>query len=350
MPSETAASSLDDAAAAIEAEEFDALEAAIEDLEAAYDAVEASESARFRRAVAARADVAPSGEPFETLNRYAKLHTSVELGRVTALSGAALFAARPAADDPEDLAGSLSELADRERTFADLAGPTDDALADVELPALVALASVEAPTEPVVKGGTVEVAATVESVGDDPAADVTLAQASDLSLSPAAADAATLAPGETLSATFSGEATVAGEVDVTLSVSSADAGERERTVTVDVLDKTEATAIAVGTLSDLRDRVEAVFDGGRERSLLAKLEAASDSVDRARGFRESGRGKQANDQLGTASRQVGAFLNELDTVGRGRGRDGLSPAVERSLRELAAAVTDQLARAQRAAV
>lgn len=355
MSTDAVVAALEDLAAALEATDLDptaldAAEGALDRLDAAYDAVEAAEAVRQRRVLAARAAVSEQGGDVSALVDYATAQTAAEAGRVGALAGTAAFLDRPTGTDPSALADSLSDLADRERALGDLAGPAEDAAAGVDLPPLLAVTGVTAPEGPVVLGGTFEVGATVRSAGDATATGVAVSAGGDLPTDPGTASVGDLPPGESATVAFAVEASEAGTATVDLSATADDADGVDRSATVEVLDKAGAAGLAGGTLSDLEATIEAAFDGGRERSLLAPLEAAGDSVERAVEFAAEDRGKQADNQLNTASRQVGAFLNQFETLDSGRPRDGPSDLVVRTVRGLAESVADQIALARRAPV
>lgn len=89
--------------------------------------------------------------------------------------------------------------------------------------------------------------------------------------------------------------------------------------------------------------------GGFERSLLQKLDAADSSLQRVRRFVDKEREKQANNQLNTASQQIGALLNAFDAQSSNGNRD-LPPALERRIEQQAAAIIENVVTAKDAAI
>lgn len=136
------------------------------------------------------------------------------------------------------------------------------------------------------------------------------------------------------------------------SVQSDGAGGDEAKIPVEVNGKGEFARTALRLVRALIQRIERTkqLSGGREQSLLSKLDGTTESLERAIDFVESGRAKQANNQLNVASRKLGAFFNQFEALTRNRGKKKLEldEAVEKTIVELIETAINRISDARRA--
>lgn len=174
-------------------------------------------------------------------------------------------------------------------------------------------------TDPVSLGAEISVELEIGNVGDEPTTDVTAAVESG-SLSRAKSTTFDeLEPGDPEQVTFTFEADEAGALDFEASVESEPAGRAEDSTEVTSETKEGFVQEVVELLAELRERTtDTIAHGGTARSITSKLDAASESLDRALAEIDDGRAKQANNAITTAMNQLGAVLNAIEDQ-RGRG-------------------------------
>lgn len=364
MPSTNAPGILRDFADAVDADDPDAASTALEELETEYEAVSDDETVRVSRALSARDHVGDlSLDVKDQMDDYANTHVGIEQLRASVLMSGAVYLADPTKVDASSVSDDARTLADEEESFVDVAAETDDGLADVSLPASLAVVDVAESEGGVPKGDPFSVSASVINTGGEPASNVVLSASATTGVEPDSTSTDTLAPDEELAQTFTVEADSTGEVGLELEGDADDVEGATRDVTVVVRDKRGLTEFVEGSLEELHERIDDsdAITGGTERSLLAKVEAAQGSVDRALSFVDEGRAQQANNQLGTGINQLGALLNELDAGSDGNGTNksngngnrrgnggGIPPALRRGLEGQTEGAIDSLTLARRA--
>lgn len=339
---------LEDLRSAIESDGTASALDALDDLADAYESLAAAERPRIERAkVVTRATA--GDEPGAALS-FLEETTTAQLNRAGALVALRSALAYPERTD-EDPAALVETLLERERTVAAAGEAAADRLAEVSLPALPVVVSVSTPEGPVGKGSTADVSATVLNAGDEPATGLsaTVEVPDGLAVVDGATVANELAPRESTTVTATLRAEAAGDHVVTVEVTGDPDRDAVETDQVEVLAKGGFVDRVGRQLDLLRSRVEEASppSGGQQRQLLAKLDAAADSVERAEDHVERGQAKQANDALTAASRQVGAFVNAVEATGGG---NRLPEDRRVAFAEAAADVVDLLAAARDAAI
>lgn len=197
-------------------------------------------------------------------------------------------------------------------------------------------------------------------MGNEPIEGVLVESPTDLAASPSAVTIGSLAAGETATATFTLPTDEPGQYRALFTVDTDDGGSDRRDISYEVRDIGGFSDLGCTMIEEMIDALEEsdAVTGGRQRSLTAKLEAACDSLDRASSFEEDGRGRPAENQLDTATRQLGAFLNQLEAVGAetdertgngpggGNNRPSFPEELQRVLSSQAEAVIDRVATAK----
>lgn len=323
MPSQNASDALDDLKAGVEASDVAAVKQAVDDLQAEYDRIEASEQVLLQQAVTARDKTSLSRERRQKLDSLARTIASVSLPRSSVLTFGAYYVTEPSRVDDSQVLDAADALAAEESTLAEAAEQADPVLDEVELPPALAFVGVEEPTDAVPKGSTLESTVTVRNVGDSPAEGVAVSAESGLPVSPERADIGALAPDSDATATFAVSASTAGTFTVEFTGDGENVDDASESVEVTVLDKG-------GYLDRIQDDLdgtmqtlgEADLPRGTAKGVEAKLEAAIRKVDDAERFVDRGKAKQANNMLGAAANVLGAALNQLDAGRNGNGKGG----------------------------
>lgn len=327
----------------------------LERLEAEYGDVSAEESVLLGQALHARDHLDIPMAQRETLNEFAHAATNVEMSRGSFLTSGAAYVTNPAAaGDPAELVDAASGLRDEEQQLAEQSATARSVLDDASLPASLEVVETDSPKGPHLKGQPFTVLVGLSNVGDEPAAGVTGEVTTDVAVSPTDVTVGSLGGGETATLEFEVAAETAGQVTLRLRFHSDDAGSASEVLRFEVVDKATMISHAAGSLDDLVTFLQgADLPKGLRNALLKKVRAARGSVDRAESMLSAGKVKQANDQLGTASKQLGALLNQLDADGlaggNGKGDGASLPSdVRRTVESAAEAAIDQVTLARRA--
>lgn len=315
---------------ALEGADYRDAKATAERLFDAYDRREPDERAVVERVKAANRGPLGRGEtgPFSDFLATVR---EVQLSRAGASTSLGLLLATPEGNSEDvDLRAVASDLLDQERKLRDESEAVQSRLDSATLPASPRLLAVDGPQRAVPTGSAFEIAAHVGNVGDEAADDVTV----------------TAEPGESLAVVDGGEATLSLDsgsrrehrvtlratepVDrhVPLKLRVDDGDPITEQVPVEALDAIGFVERADRFLEQLQTRIEEA-DGrppGSTRRFLAKVEAARKSLERARSHVERGEPEQADNAIGTASKQLGALLNTLATFEEETGRGPKSTA------------------------
>lgn len=350
---------LDALASAVADEDFEQIDAALDEYEAAYQASAPTERSRLQRSRLLRREADLSSSERSKLGEYERQRAATSAVRTSIFAGGDLLLLNPDSDVLAEYGDAIGELRSREQALNEKSGVAETVLSDFEVPASVAILSVSASTEAPVYGATTTVETTVENVGDETATGVTLQAESGLPVNPTEQTLGSLAD-ERSTVTFEVTAAEAGDHDVNVTVESENAGSTSGTATISVLTKRDLAETASESIGELITRIKEAEDvpDNKAKSLVTKLERADDSIDRA--IRAIGRGKRkrADNALGTAINQLGAFLNDFASSkgGSGKGKNGKngsnspSATVVQSVERSAHAIIDQLARARDAAI
>lgn len=223
-------------------------------------------------------------------------------------------------------------------------------LTDAEVPGKLEVIGVERPNPPHLKGSPFPVTVTVENVGDDQTEDGTVIWEGDADITPASKSFEPLSARASVDLDFEVAADEAATFVVSFGFKDRDDHTDQR-IEFEVLGKEDLIDSSDDILESLRSRIEKSSEirGGFERSLLKKLEAAADSLQRAKEFAAEGRDKQANNVLDTATKQLGAFLNAFDSQAS-KGNRKLPAALARRIRQQAESAIDNAATAKDAAI
>lgn len=289
----------------------------------AYDEQEAQERAQIERAKAVSRRT--PGDVDDAVSSYLTEAQTANLNRLGASLSVGVLVPNPGAGD-QDLRAHVSEMRKQEEAVAEAAEAAAPSLDDVSLPAMPRLVSVSASADPVPLSETVELTLGVANVGDEAANGLTLSATGDGLTVTRGDRSLDLGAGARRTVTFDAEATETGDATVTFELSAGEDVLATDRLDVEVLDKVGYLDRAERRLEQLRTRIaETGLSKGRRRSLTAKVDAASDSLGRARDEAADGREKQANNQLNAATKQLGALVNALEarkSGGKGKASEG----------------------------
>lgn len=313
MSNETIVSLLDNYSDAVRAEEFTRASETLDELLAEYHSIRGVEAAVTRQAIVARDQSDVSQEAREALDTVAQAYLGTQFGRSGFIATAGAYETAPAEVDTPVLGDRANELAEREQQFVDREASAQEVLETVEVPAALAVMSVISFREPIPLGVTQTINAVVKNVGDIPAEDVTITASGSIFPSPVSESVRTLSSGETIEFSTDVEMTEPGDAEMTVNATAAEADGDNRSQTFEVLGKRGFATAAMDRIRFIRSRIEEndAISRGRQQSLVTKLDAAIDSIERAVDAAAEGNEKRANNALNTAMKQLGAFLNEF---------------------------------------
>lgn len=301
-------------------DDYERVRSLSEQLFDAYDEQEVSEREQVERAKAVSRR--SPGDVDDDVSSYLTQVQTANLNRLGGALGVGVLVPNPGTGD-QNLGEQVTAMREREQAVMEAAEAAEPALGDVTLPAMPRLVSTSASADPVPLSTTVELTLVVANVGDEPATGLTLSATGD-GLSVIQGERSfDLDAGERRTVTFDAEATETGDATATLELSTEEDVIATDRLDVSVLDKVGYLDRADRQLEQLRTRIEETsLSKGRRRSLLAKVDAAEDSVDRARDEATDGREKQTNNQINTATKQLGALVNALEARRNGGGERG----------------------------
>ncbi|MHC3437166.1 COG1361 family protein [Natrialbaceae archaeon A-gly3] len=157
---------------AIEDEEYDVAETAVEELADRYEGMRRNERTSVRRSLTAREQLDPYGDEQEPLQAHVQAAAGIDLARSELLLHAAVFLSDPEAGEPTELLESARSLRDREVDYErrrERAAPIAD---DIELAASVDILSIELPERPQEVGDRFDLAVEAANVGEEMAEEV----------------------------------------------------------------------------------------------------------------------------------------------------------------------------------
>ena len=368
MSSREIVNALNEVEAAITDGTSEQIDAAFDELEAAYDGVAVEETTRRERAGTARTGDLPLNQ-HETLGRYLQRRVQTGLARSSIFQVADAYAFAPERVNDDEQVENVRALAERESKLLSVAGDADPILEATDLPPKLAVLSFEPTNSSQLVGEVVEVQSEIRNVGDAAASGVAVSVESNISFESTSASIGELAPDETVTVSFRTAPSDSGDAMAKMTLESENAETVRETTRFRVLSKTDLATAADGTLQEMLARIESADDlqKGVAKSLTAKLDSARDSIDRAKTFANGGKAKQTNKQFTTAINRVGAFLNSLDaqskkseTSDASKGEKGnrtnsgtgskVSDALAYSLARQAELAIDQLDRARSASI
>lgn len=341
--------SLDEVRAALEDEDYERLDEGLDEYQAAYQENLSTERLTLRRSQLSRTEMDVSSEVQTTLTEYENQQGGTSTARAGLLAGGDILLFDPESADSSELVSGVSDLRKQEIALNDRMTAASGTISDLDLPARIALLSAEPETRSPVIGSTVSIDVTIASIGDASAENVSLSVESSLPVSPSETSLGSIAAEETETLSVAVTADEAGEHEVTFTAETANADTASVSASITVLTKDDLLSAATDLLEELIERFENVssLPGNKERSFVAKLQNVQKKIDRAQKAIGRGKRKQADNALNTAINQMGAFLNELETV---KDRRAPSESFVWSVEQSANAVIDQLARAREARV
>lgn len=293
---------------------------ALDSLRQRYDRKQASEQIRKTRALAVRED--PDRSAGETASDLVAQHARVNMVRGGFLATASGYVASPEAVDPGEIGDAVSKLRESESRYADASEAAEPAIGAVDLPAQVAVASISTGETVHAKGVPFSMDARVTNAGDEPATGVSVTATSEAAFEFAASSASDSVAARS-DETYGFEVTAgeAGDHAVTVEVTADDAGSASKQATVRIRGKVALVESGAESLGELIEvlRTEQPLRKGRNDALVSKLENAASRLDKAVGFAEQGKRKQADNMLNAATKTLGAALNQLDAIRNGDG-------------------------------
>lgn len=337
--------------AAVADDRFDDAADLLDRLASRYDDARPAETTLVERALVAR-EQADGIDQVDRLTEFVQSKAAAATSRSAVLSGAAGYLSDPEAADPDRLVSVASNLRTLEERLLERTDEVRDDLAGVEIPACVVVLGSSLPEGPYLTGQSYDLTVTVANVGDAPASDVeaSLDPEDGLGIDPTTVAVGDLGAGAEATATFSITVREAGSYVLSIAASGADTRESLDRKPFEGVDKATLVAQALDGVERLRDRVEGA-DVPNSRPLVAKLETAIAKLGNAQDELDAGREKQADNQLRAAANALGAFLNQLEASGNGKGKKNgskLSTSLRQALTTGAEAAIEQLSLARTA--
>lgn len=305
----------------------------LDELLAEYHSIRGEEESVVRQAIVARDQLDLTSENRESLDAFAQTYLGVQFGRSGFTGTAGTYETNPAVVDTATVRKRADDLGGREQRFVNREKTVQEVLDTVETPGALAVVSLTAFTEPVPFETTQTINSTIQNVGDTDIQEVTITGSSPLLSSSVTKSVGTIAGGEEVDFSFDIEATATGDTSVTVRATATNAGSTSRDRGFEVRAKRGFATDAADRIRSVRNRIKEndAVSGGRQRSLVEKLNEAIDSVERAIAAAADGDEKQANNALNTAIEQLRAFLNEFTAGEDGEsGKDAESPGSDLS--------------------
>lgn len=339
--------SLDEVRAALKDEDYERLDAELDTYQAAYQESLLTERLTLRRSQLSRTEMEISSETQTMLTEYENQQGGTNTARAGLLAGGDILLFDPESADSSELVSGVSDLRNQETALNDRMTVARSAISDLDLPARIAILSAEPETRSPVFGSTVSIDVTVANIGDASTENVSFSAESSLSVSPSETSLGSVAAEETETVSVTVTADEPGEHEVTFTAETTNADTASASASITVLTTDDLLSAATDLIEELIERFKDVssLPGNKEHSFVAKLQNVQKKIDRAQKAIGRGKQKQADNALKPAINQMGAFLNELDTVKEKRAP---SEAFVWSVEQSADAVIDQLARAREA--
>jgi hypothetical protein len=231
--------SLDAVAAALEEENYERIDAELDEYQAAYQENLSTERLTLQRSQLGRTEMDISSETRATLTEYENQQGGTNAARAGLLAGGDILLFDPETADSSELASGVPDLREQEIALNDSLATVSSAISDLGLPARVAILSATPETNSPVFGSTVGIDVAVANVGDTSADGVSLSAESSLPVSPSETSVGSIAAEETETVSVDVTANEAGEHEATFIVESANAGTTSVSTTVNVLTKDE---------------------------------------------------------------------------------------------------------------
>lgn len=352
MTNRTIIDLVDDLELALKDDRLDDADRLLGDLAAAYDDARPAETGHVERALVARerSDDVPQAEQ---LTAYPQAKAATATSRSAVLSGVAGYLADPTSVETQQVVDVVSNLRTLEDQLLDERESVADLLDDVTLPERLVVTGTRFPDGLHVVGGSYDLTVEVANVGDAATGDVTVRvpEEAGLSVTPTSASLGEVAPDGEASAEFTVTVGETGDYGLAVTATTADGEEGEGRTLFTAFDKRGLTDQAVETVGELRGLVDGTdaLSRGTHQSLLAKIDATLRALRDAREDLEDHRTKQADTDLRTAAKTLGALLNQLDALeNRGKGGESVPQTFLRTARTLAGSAVDQIYAAREA--
>lgn len=283
-------------------------------IRATYNEIEVKETIKFRQVTALRKRrLADSSTDRELLDEFAEVNSSIELARSMLLSGTGTYLLDPENGERSELFEMISELRELEEEYLETERKVEPLLANASLSGQAEIVDVDLANHPHLKGSPFPITVTVKNIGDDKTENRSVVHESDANITPSSQSFKPLSAEATTKLRFEVVADETGDFSATFSFKDGE-NHTDQRIAFEVLGKTDLIDNTDEILESLQIRIKetAEITGGFEKSLLKKLGAAEASLQRARQLVTEGREKQADNQLNTTSRQLGAFLNSFE--------------------------------------
>lgn len=306
---------LEDFATQVENREYFEAEVSADRLRREYDD-DVIGRIQHARALAARdvGDSQPSDQL--TLHEYLQHSAATKLQRSAFMLATASVFTTPRDLDTTRVVQLAKTLEDEEAELANRRTDIKPVVADMLLPAIVTVVSVDHDEGPFPKGTSFTLSTVVGNLGDEEATDVSLdvLPESGIEVSPTVVTGDDIEAGDEVVFDFEIRAENAGEFSLRFQVSSLETPTDEELVELTVADKEGFVAIADRRIANLSRAVRRDFSGGIGQSLVAKLDAADNQLDEASRFAGEGRAHEADRMLDAAIQELQAFISQLKAL------------------------------------
>ncbi|MFB6102973.1 MAG: CARDB domain-containing protein [Haloplanus sp.] len=313
MPSENAATLVEETVAAIEDDDFSLADSKLTAASGVLDDIAREEVADERRIRAARNSNATSLGKTEQLDDYLRQLNGTRMLRSSFLAAAAAYLIDPLADDASTITDLGEDLVESERDAAAKVGDARDVADAVDLPATPTVVEAEASDTAVLVGQSLTVSVTVRNVGDEPATAVTVTVDAEDGLAPDVESLAfdTLPPGGEGTRTVEVSTTAPGESSISLGLGPAEPADTPA-IAVSVAERTRITNDMLTSITTVEERLKnASLDEATRTSLQAKLDTARTRVKEAKQLFKNGQTADAKEAVKAANVALGDFLNAV---------------------------------------
>lgn len=281
-------------------------------LDELYSGVKPTERTRMARLQVAKNESDLTNEELEPLSEYERWYLTTVFARGGFLTASELYLIDPIEIDSNELSDMVSDLISREMGLKNATHKANSILQGIELPSQIDILSFST-TESPLFGKFITAKIDVKNIGDDTATGITAKLKSKTLGVEQSVTIDSLDPNDSHTTTFELEASTEGTANLTAVVETENAGSLTETDTVTVRTEKSVVNTSLETIISLEGLVkEELGQKGAKRSIVSKLNAASQSLNRALTAIERGQNKQASNAIKTAMNQLESLLNSVN--------------------------------------
>lgn len=323
---------------AIQSDNFEAIDSALESLGLRYEELSETESARLEKIKRERFKYDESSEEWEEFKNYQEERSKTKILRGSILTAGAIYDISPNLNQKTEIIDKISQLQSAEESLRESANEVDSSISDSEIPPKITVLSITKPEGQVIVNQPTRFETTILNIGDNQANSINVEIESELTVTSASQQISELSPKNKQTIDFEVEGTSSGEYNIAVTASSENAGNASQNTTINVSTLTDLYRSVVVTLQELAGQItnNSSIPEDNSNDLTSTLDSAITSIEQAITNLEEDNQGRANESIRTATIQIGQFLNSFEEL------SGLSPAFSRLITNNAELAIEQL--------